>query len=386
MLDRFAAQVGFRYTPDPLDFIQPSTAIATNKAHQLKLYLDARKAAAGEQARGDLLSGTALAGTGATPPEISAFRPGLPSVLDLSTPASATPPATGNPPVIVPSQTPGAQRLDLFDAAAAKNAPAVEEIRRSLALHDTGLDEAKIAQARAYGQHERLTGAQADLAGARRDVLTNVLNDPTLDPLLGADIGNDKAVFKKERVKVKRRDGTEGYYDATPNLSGGYDYAPALDKTGHSLRVPESEGRVPGNVKYLASIWYPDDPDGIKKTADRLNSRKELSRDAAWAQTTRDTIKRLGRAASQDPQKVYDATLRDWRLMFPGVPPQASRPETPALPSAPAAAPPPAPGAAAPAATEDPLYKDARAAIAKGANPAAVKARLKALGMDPGKL
>ena len=383
-LDRLAAQFGFRYTPDPLDFLQPAAGIAQRKAAQLKLFLDARKAAAREQAPAALLSGVALAGTNPSPQELAAFKPGLPSVLDLSMPASATPPATGNPPVLTPSETPEGQRFSQIEDAIRRNAPAVAAAQRSLTLHDAGLDESKIANA-------RLRGGQADEQDDRFQAIKEIVDNPDIHPLLRADILQKKTVFKSTR-EIHRKGEIDYYMDATPNLSGGYDYTQARDAAGQPLQAPAGTRLAGGdkatalqkNAAFIARALFAGDPDAEQKAVTMLTQLKGKSPSDAWAALVQHVTRLDYGTYVSDHKALYDKTAEIWRVSRPGEPiPAGVRPASVPAPGATPGSPAPA---AKPAAGGSDAYSQARAAIARGANPEAVKARLKQMGHDPGKL
>lgn len=335
-LDRLAAKAGFQFKPSWDDFLYSDEEKATKKAKALAEFINVKQKVDTGDARAELLGGTAFAGTNATPEEISAFKPGRP--LDRSTrpdPTPGLPAGTVDPALATDLQT--QLRDEELNRAGTRNAPAVERMRQQLAYHDAGISGADVAGI-ALG---RVRDVMTEDEEVRSNFVKKKLGDPDLDPLLGIDIAQNKAVFKPKLVKVEGRDGKEIYMHETPSLSGRPTYTPALDKQGQPLRVPESEGRIPQNVKFMASIWYPDEPDGPErwaKAADRMSLRKGLSREASWEHGIRVAAKRLGRAGAQDPQKVYDLAMQEWRLIHPGVPPPVPRPDGPA-PGAAGAAP-----------------------------------------------
>ena len=352
-LDALAAQAGFRYTPSLLDAITPASGMVVRKAAELKQFLEARKLAAGEQAKSDLLSGAALTGANATPSELAAFKPGLP--FDRSVrpePTPGLPEGTPDPALEADLQT--QLRDEELNRAATKNAPALESMRRSLALHNAGLNEAAIAQARVSGQHERLYGATADIAVARRDALTNILNDPALDPMLKNEIAQNKISFKSQRVKVQHKDGTVGYYDATPNLSGGYDYAQATDENGDPISAPvgDRSTALQKNAAFLARVLYGNEPDAEQKAVTMLTQLKTKSPRDAWASLTM-AVSKLGFGKyERDPQKLHDKTVEMWRVARPGEPIPTEAPMAPAPPAAPGGQPAAAPAPGVPSTTQ----------------------------------
>ncbi len=336
---QLAQSFGFRPATYPLDFLRGPNTIAERKLEELKFFLEARKAALAEQARRETLGQAALAGANPTPEELASFKPGLPSVLDLSTPASATPPATGNPPILVPSATPEAQRLDVLDTAAAKNAPAVEAVRRSLALHDVGINEAQNANAQYIIAHARATGSTTDEAQARFDYVQKQLNNPDLNPLLGLDIAQKKSVFKPQRV-IQRRGGIDYYMDATPNLSGGTDYTPALDQAGQPLQAPAGKplaGDRPTalqkNAAFISRVLFAGDPDAEEKAVTLLTQLKGKSPRDAWAALTQFVARLDYGTYAANPDDLYNKTAELWRVSRPGEAiPANVRPASPAAP------------------------------------------------------
>lgn len=355
-LDRLAAKVGFQFKAGWDDFLYTDAEKATKKANALFQFIDVKKRADTGDARAQLLGGTAFAGANATPEEISAFKPGRP--LDRSTrpdPTPGLPEGTVDPALEADLQT--QLRDEELNRAGTKNAPQVEAINRSLLMHDAGLNEAAIAQARATGQHERLYGAQADITTARRDALQNVLADPNLDPLLKNEIAQNKISFKSQRVKVQRKDGTVGYYDSTPNLSGGYDYTAAVDEAGNPLTAPAGVGAgdrptaLQKNAAFIARVLFADDPDAEQKAVTMLTQLKGKSPRDAWAVLTQFVAKLDYGTYATNPEDLHNKTAELWRVSRPGEPIPASVRPTPPTGAAAAPAAKPATPVAAPATT-----------------------------------
>ena len=384
-LDQLASSFGFQFQKYPLDFLRSPTDVAQRKLEELKLYGALRAL----QARREALGQTALAGTNPTPEEIKSYQPGQPSVLDLSAPVSATPPATGNPSIVNPSDTPAGQRLAQLEDAIRTNAPAVANLQRTFALHDAGVDEYRIAAARALGARADLYGNQAAIAGQRREAVQNVLDNPDLDPLLAAQVAQGKTVLHPQRVKVQHRDGSVGYYDATPNMSGGFDYTPAMDENGQALSAPQTTANnaptaLQKNAAFVARVMFNGEPDADKKAVDLLTRLKAKGPADAWAALTQSVAKMNYGRYARDPQMLYNKTAEMWRVARPMEPIPVNQPNP--LPTSGAASAPGAPAASPATAAEEPIYAQARAAIAKGADRTAVQERLRRLGYDPGKL
>lgn len=341
-LDRLAKSFGFEFSTNPLDFARPPGMIAERKLEELKLFLEMRKAAAAVQARQDLLGQAALGDIAPTTEEIKAFRPGRPSVLDLSMPASATPPATDAPaPVLTPSETPEGQRFSQIEDAIRRNAPAVAAAQRSLALHDAGLDESKIASG-------RLRGGQADEQDYRFQAVKEIADNPDIAPLLRADLVQKKAMLKPQLVKTSMKDGTAIYQHRTPNLSGGYDYTPALDENGAPLTVPAAAGDRPTalqkNAAFLARVLFAGEPEAEQKAVTMLTQLKGKAPIDAWAALTSEVAKMSYGRFARDPQKLHEKTAEIWRVARPlepipvAGPAGAPTPGTPAVRPAPASA------------------------------------------------
>lgn len=366
VLDRAAEAYGFtfrRKLGDPV--FGPDYA---DRLQQLKAVAQAAALLRSAEARKELLGGIALAGTDATPAERAAFTPGKPFTAPGAEPTPGLPAGTVDP--ALASELAGELRAEEMNRTATRNAPTLAHVQQQLRLKDAGFDLNNLALA-------RLHGAQADTADLRRQAVTRIANDPNADPLLVADLAQGKPMFKPQRVKVRHTDGREVYYDAIPRLAGGYDYTPAVDAAGQPLRVPASATDRPTalqkNAAFLASTLYAGDPEAEQKAVTLLTQLKGKSPAEAWAALTRDVAKMNYGRYARDPQKLHEKTAELWRVARPMEP----------IPMAGPTAPAPTPAAGA---DTDAMYQQARDAIAKGANPAAVRARLKALGGDPGKL
>jgi len=343
-LAELARKLGFNFEAAPLDVIRPPERIAERKAAELKLFLTARAAAAQQDARGQLLGETAFAGAAPTPQETAAYKPGQPFAAQTRAVPTPGPEGTVDPGLEAELQS--ELRAEELDRAAGRNAPAIAKAQRQLLMKDAGFDLANVALA-------RLREAHAGMAETRGTALGDILGNPDLDPLLGADIAQNKAVFKPQRVKVKRRDGKEVYYDVTPNLAGGHDYQPALDESGEPLQVPTSAaGNAPTalqkNTRFLAGALFAGDPDAVEKAATLLTQLKGKSPGDAWESLVREVSKmNFGRYA-RDPQRLYQKTAEIWRVARPNEPlPMEAPLPAPAAPTTTAEAAKPRPVAAA---------------------------------------
>jgi len=382
-LDELARQMGFTFQASPLDVIRGPKQIADRKAAELKLFLQARAAAAQQDARGRLLGETAFAGAGPTAQETAAYKPGQP--FEAQYRAVPTPGPEGEVDPGLAAEMQSEMRAEELNRVAGRNAPATANLQRRLSLKDAGFDLNNVALA-------RLHDAQAGMAETRAAALGDILGNPDLHPLLGTDIAQNKPVFKPQRVKVKRRDGKEVYYDATPNLAGGQDYSPAMDDNGEPLQAPVSTSgsgnatALQKNTRFLAGAMFSGDPDAVEKAATLLTQLKGKSAKDAWDSLVREVAKmNLGRYG-KNPERLYQKTAEIWRVARPGEPLPMEAPLPPAAVATSTAAQPKAATAGGSAFRSTDIYSQARAAIAAGKDPAAVRAKLKELEGDPSKL
>ena len=92
----------------------------------------------------------------------------------------------------------------------------------------------------------------------RNEVLADLLTNENTPGLMKVDAINDKQLFKPERVKVEGADGKETYFDAVPNLSGGFDYTPAKDSSNQPLKIApsSSETSLAKNIQLMKNYGY----------------------------------------------------------------------------------------------------------------------------------
>lgn len=270
--------------------------------------------------------------------------------------------------------------------------------------------DARWAQARASDAAAAASAARAGLyrsqtsmADLRREALDEAIRQAGGNPLLTGDLANAKPVYKPQRLKVKTDQG-DVYYDATPRPDGGFDYAPVTDAGGKPLAVPASESdartALQKDTQFIAdTLGLTPEQAILWKLQSRGKSDQALMDDLALRMLSSDP--RFARMASSDPAAFRAQVEQTFRTVRPGAsvprpagpapaPAQAPVPApapAPAPASAPAPAPMPAPAQAptsAPAAaSNDPRYAEARDAIARGANPARVRERLRSMGLDP---
>jgi hypothetical protein len=156
----------------------------------------------------------------------------------------------------------------------------------------------------AYGALETLRGAQTTTEGAKQGLygartqdlkfraktIQEFNNNPDADPLLKLDAINRKPLFKGDKVKVLRGDGSTVYMDRTLNLKGGYDFAPAQDAAGADLVVPPSGV---GEKTYQYQAMMQDAMNQFDITPD------EAFQYATGSQQTRDKLDRDWRRAGR---------------------------------------------------------------------------------------
>lgn len=278
---------------------------------------------------------------------------------------------------------------------------------------------ARDAQANASGAQARLSGVQADVAGLRLNALQNVLENPELSPLVGADVAIARTVSTPQRVKVKAPEG-DTYYDATRRPNGSFDYALVTDPAGKPLQVPASESdprtALQKDTAFIAdTLQLAPEQAILWKLQARPKSDQQLSDEIALRLLSTDT--RAARDAQNNPEQFRARVTQVFKSVRPGVTvpapssgvpvsapapgPAQPTPATGALPprsAAPVPAPPkPAAGTAATMGYGNPpdaqarvstpeLYAQARAAVAAGADALQVRERLRALGLDPNRL
>lgn len=121
-------------------------------------------------------------------------------------------------------------------------------------LGTTPLGQARIGAEQALGTYRtaaagdeteqtRLHAAQARQQEMLADARAKLLANPDAPELLKLDaLGGNHQLFKGALVKVRQKDGTEVYMRETPNVSGGFDYTPAVGPDNEPLLVPALGG------------------------------------------------------------------------------------------------------------------------------------------------
>ena len=171
-----------------------------------------------------------------------------------------------------------------------------------------------------YKHETALAKNKADEAQTRLDVVTQALNNPELDPLLGVDIANNKTVFGSSKVEIEGKDGKtrQGMARLTP--SGNYVADTITDlTTGQPLIIPAESGDSATLQKAKEMVQYGRSPN-IKEALTTLTSTLTDTPEKSWAETvTRNTHDRVSGRRLPD-NEVASNSIRDWALAHPGEP------------------------------------------------------------------
>lgn len=185
---------------------------------------------------------------------------------------------------------------------------------------------------------------------------------------------NAGALPPNGRIKAKRPDGTVGWFDAVPGVNGQVVYKPSLGPDGQPLAADSTADNATSeeqNIKNRARILGIDEKAALETLMQRVDpSEREAIRQLGM-QLLRDPY--AGAKYAKDPA-LLEKAVQDQLATFDRI--AAARAGV-SLPAAPAAVAPAQP------AGDNPLYAEARDAIARGANKDAVNARLKQKGLAP---
>lgn len=172
--------------------------------------------------------------------------------------------------------------------------------------------EARAGNSDALAEYNR---ARASGEGFRNQVIEDILSEPN-NPLVAADIVNKRTVAKPQRVKVNRRDGTQVYYDARPNLQGGFDYS--LAGTAPGEPIVSAAGGDDGtplqrDTAFIAqTLNIPPNQALLWKLQTGRKNPGE-----AWA----DLINRLTTSRKYDPpEKIRERAEQLWAIARPNEP------------------------------------------------------------------
>ena len=166
-----------------------------------------------------------------------------------------------------------------------------------------------------------LNTAKTNLVQLRTNALRGILDDPLIDPLISADVANDKSVADTQRVKVQQKDGTEAFYDARLNVDGSFSYTPATGKSGEPLRIKPSasgDGRtsLQKDTAFIQEIFGIDATEALKL---KLELKSKSPEEAYSALVVKLATANFGRLA-RDSEKLKTAAAKVWQVSRPGVP------------------------------------------------------------------
>ena len=231
----------------------------------------------------------------------------------------------------------------------------------------------------------RLKTTEADQAALNYKVLAGVLNDPTTDPLIGADVANNKEVNQSEQAVMIGKDGKRTTFNRTLQPDGQWRYSPVQDQQQQPLSIPPessggSETSLARNMALLAQTMEIPEAEALKiLTNTRTKSNGQLYEEAVKmaanspmtgyganaekTQTMANDLFVMMRPNEQPPTKTVEAVNRSQPTSTPDTsPPQQQKTKKNPPPAA--------------------LLEQAKNAIAKGANPQAVRQRLIEKGYD----
>lgn len=258
------------------------------------------------KARRAMLARLALSGVDPTDEELAKFREGkkfAPAVGDAS-------PVTD--PLAADNELQDALRSEELNRAVQTNRPEILGLKDTFQASDSDVDLSKIAK----GRTAKSKALEQDL---RLEALSNALDTPGLDPLLGADIANKNTISKPTRIKVRQKDGQDVFFDEFRTATGTR-VERVEDANGRPLRVPPTAGSglttSQRDVSDLVKTF------GITRK-EAWNIKLALKRKdpkAAWGALVNTVLKlNFGRYA-RDPETLQKKTEEIWQVANPGVP------------------------------------------------------------------
>lgn len=283
-------------------------------------------------------------------------------------------------------------------------------------LSTTPLGQARIGAEQALGTYRtaaagdetaqaRLHGAQAEQAEMLAQARAKLLANPDAPELLKLDaLGGNHQLFKGSLVKVRQKDGTEVYMRETPNVSGGFDYTPAVGPGNEPLLVPalgggERKTALERNAQLLADTYNLPFEDALTLARQGKGQTDAQIAQARWKAAWTEAGKDYRAMGNPDQQRALAAERyrAAWGTEPPmeliqggnGTPSRSGQGQSARGSGAPAQAAggQPAAGRAAMPPEAATLIAQANAAIARGKDKNAVQARLRAmlreLGVDP---
>lgn len=123
---------------------------------------------------------------------------------------------------------------------------------------------------------------EADDKQLRLNTVQDLLDNPDINPLLAADIAQDKTVFNAEKVSIEGEDGQTVQGMATLMPSGRYKGSTIEDAKGKPLAIPVESGKPTTdmkNNKYYSELWGVSEADA----ATLLKSKTKNTPQEAWA-------------------------------------------------------------------------------------------------------
>ena len=157
---------------------------------------------------------------------------------------------------------------------------------------------------------------KADDAQIRLNTIEGLLGREDIDPLLAADISQNKAVFDSQEVEIEGEDGKRHKAFANLTLSGNYVYATVKDQQGQPLVIPPESGKPTAdmqNTKYYAELWGMTETEASKI----LKSRTTDTPDESWAKIVNSNSKnRFGNNVK--PYDMLKNSLMVWNTARQG--------------------------------------------------------------------
>ena len=235
-----------------------------------------------------------------------------------------------------------------------------EGFKRKKLQAETGLLGARTSteanRAGAFDAQAEYAKSRAEGTNLKTRTIQDYLDNQDVSPAQRVDAVNNKQLFKSDWRVHKLADGSTILMEGRPNLKGEYVYSPAVDAQGNPLKTPPKQERktsMETNTQFLMDTY------GItSQAALDLQLMDAVSRN-----------RRLRELADQKNQGAKAKAGGGLLQKFFGGGNQSQ----------------PAP-VAAPTGNANSVYEQARQAIARGANPAAVRQRLQQNGLDPNKL
>lgn len=195
-----------------------------------------------------------------------------------------------------------------------------DELAMADMLRARGQDPALFSKLNYQDAYTEKMAQQAREAQIRSDALDSVVREPTISPVAKAAVANKNTMFKPQKVKVYLKDGSTVWYNAIPNLSGGYDHTPAIDSgTDALLHVPPSSpGALEKDINALRT-YLGMSSEEAGRTALRMKIyRKSKTPDDAWSKIVQDVSTMDFGRYGRDQKRLYKKARELWQVAFPG--------------------------------------------------------------------